>query len=74
MPRKKKKNITLRALLFLLGSLFHFWVFQVEIIIYPHQFEFGFLVDVVDNLLLYPMFLIFHIKNISEGLKRWLSG
>lgn len=74
MPRKKRKNITLRVLLCLLGSLFHFWVFQIEIIIYPHQFEFGFLVDVIGNLPLYLIFLIFHIQTVSEKLKGWLSG
>lgn len=67
MPRKKRKNITLRALLCLLGNLNYFWVFQVEIMYYLHQFEFGFLVDVTVNLPLYVMFLIcYHSMLISH--------
>lgn len=34
-----------------------------------HQFEFGFLIGVSDNSLLYLMSLIFHIKHISQGWK-----
>lgn len=66
MSRRKRKNIKFTALHQLLGSFTYFWVFQVEDIAPKgHQFEFGFLIGIIDNVPLYLLFLISQIKNIS---------